>query len=95
MEIEVRPGSKKSLIKKNSEGKIKIYLNVPPVDGKANGELITVLADLFDTPKSLIEIKSGLKSKSKKIKIYYRISKKFTVTYYVTKINQWYSDLEE
>jgi uncharacterized protein YggU (UPF0235/DUF167 family) len=34
-----------------------VYLNSPPVDGKANKEVIQLLAEKFDIPKSLITIK--------------------------------------
>jgi len=46
-----------------------VHLKSPPVDGKANAELIQVLAKLFDVSKSSIRIKSGASSKSKLVEI--------------------------
>ena len=39
------------------------------MDGKANKELIELLADKYDVPKSQIRIKSGLSSKNKLVEI--------------------------
>lgn len=44
-----------------------VNLKSPPVDGKANDELIGVLAEKFNVPKS--KIKSGLSSGQKLIEI--------------------------
>ena len=46
-----------------------MYLKSPPVDGKANEELIKLLAKKFDVAKSDIRIKSGLSSRQKLIEI--------------------------
>jgi uncharacterized protein (TIGR00251 family) len=46
---------------------IKIRIKSAPVDGKANKELIEVLADEFDLAKSQIIFKSGETSKTKRI----------------------------
>jgi len=50
-------------------GSFTIHLKSPPVDGKANAELIQVLAKTFDLPKSSIRIKTGASSKSKWVEI--------------------------
>ncbi|MBW4640471.1 MAG: DUF167 domain-containing protein [Gloeocapsa sp. UFS-A4-WI-NPMV-4B04] len=46
-----------------------MHLKSPPVDGKANEELIRILTKKFDLPKSKIRIKSGLSSRQKLIEI--------------------------
>lgn len=46
---------------------IKIKIKSAPVDGKANKELIEVLADEFDLPKSSVIFKSGETSKTKRL----------------------------
>lgn len=62
--IKVIPGAKKTLIKQEND-QMKVYLNAPPVDGKANDLLIEVLAEYWHIPKSKIEIIKGLKSRNK------------------------------
>ncbi|MHC5610919.1 MAG: DUF167 domain-containing protein [Nostoc sp.] len=51
------------------DGTLTVYLKSPPVDGKANEELIKLLADKFDVTKSHIRIKLGLSSRQKLIEI--------------------------
>lgn len=46
-----------------------VHLKSPPVDGKANEELIKILAKKFNVTKSDIRIKSGLSSRQKLIEI--------------------------
>jgi uncharacterized protein (TIGR00251 family) len=49
--------------------RIKIKLQSPPVDGKANDCLIAFLSDLFDLSKSKIKIIRGETSREKTIHI--------------------------
>lgn len=67
--VKVKPNSKQQNIKQEADGSLTINLKSPPVDGKANEELIKLLANKFDVPKSNIRIKSGLASRQKLIEI--------------------------
>jgi uncharacterized protein (TIGR00251 family) len=67
--VKVKPNSKQQKIEEQADGSLTVYLKSPPVDGKANEELIKLLADEFDVPKSHIRIKSGLSSRQKLIEI--------------------------
>ncbi len=67
--VKVKPNSKQQSIKEETDGSFTVNLKSPPVDGKANDELIRVLAKKFDVPKSKIRIKSGLSSRQKLIEI--------------------------
>lgn len=51
-------------------GMIKIRLNAPPVEGKANAALIKFLASLLGVSESSIEIISGATSHTKMISIF-------------------------
>lgn len=46
---------------------VKVRVRCAPVDGKANKELIEVLSDAFDIPKSSVVFKSGETSKTKRL----------------------------
>ncbi len=48
---------------------LKIYLTAVPVQGKANKELIKLLAEKLGVSKSRIEIIKGEKSKEKVVKV--------------------------
>ena len=46
---------------------VKVRVRSAPVDGKANKELVEVLADAFDLPKASVAFKSGKTSKTKRL----------------------------
>lgn len=68
IEVKVIPNAKKNQVLEE-EGRFKVYVNVPAVDGKANKALIEVLADHFNVKKSNVEILRGETSRVKVIKI--------------------------
>jgi len=67
--VKVKPNSKTQSIEEMADGSLKVKLKSPPVDGKANKELIELLAKKFNVSKSDVQIKSGLSSKTKLIEI--------------------------
>lgn len=68
LHIKVKPGSKQNrLIVKNNE--IVCSVKAPPVEGKANEELIKYLAELFNVSKSSVMLLKGSESRFKKIEI--------------------------
>ncbi len=69
IKIKVKPNSKQQKIEPQEDGSWLVRLKSPPVEGKANQELIKLLSDRFDLPKSQITIKSGLSSKHKIIEL--------------------------
>ena len=46
---------------------VKVRVRSAPVDGKANKELVEVLADAFGLPKASVAFKSGETSKTKRL----------------------------
>ncbi|MEI7512070.1 MAG: DUF167 domain-containing protein [Candidatus Uhrbacteria bacterium] len=66
--IKVVPNSSRTeIIGWMSDGALKIKIAAPPVDGKANLELISFLAKTLKLPKSDIDITNGLTGKKKTI----------------------------
>ncbi len=68
-QVKVKPNSKTQKLVEETDGSLTVHLKSPPVDGKANEELIKLLSKKFDLPKSSIRIKSGLSSRQKLIEI--------------------------
>lgn len=68
-QVKVKPNSKQQNIQEEADGSLTVHLKSPPVDGKANEELIKLLAEKFNVSKSQITIKSGLSSKTKLVEI--------------------------
>ncbi|HNS33489.1 MAG TPA: DUF167 domain-containing protein [bacterium] len=48
---------------------VHVWLNVAPVEGRANKKLIELLSEYYGKPKSLITIKRGLKNRNKIVMI--------------------------
>jgi len=69
LHIKVKPNSKQQKIQTTEEGSLLICLKSPPTDGKANRELIKLLAKEFKVPQSNVRIKLGQSSKQKLVEI--------------------------
>ena len=67
--VRVKPRSSRAGVEGEVDDALVVRLRSAPVDGKANKELIEVLADYFNVPKSSVEFLSGETSKLKRLKI--------------------------
>lgn len=63
--INIKTGAKNAKIEKINENEFKISVKARPIENKANLEIIKILADYFNVPKSNVKITSGLSSKRK------------------------------
>ncbi len=64
---EVRPNCKLLKIEQITDSVYKIHLTAPATEGKANKQLIEVLAKYFSVAKSTISIKAGKSARTKVI----------------------------
>lgn len=69
IKIKVVAGAKQNSIEIFSEEIIKIKINKPAVDGKANKAIIEYLSELLSVPKSNISILKGEKTSIKDLQI--------------------------
>ncbi|MFM6190536.1 DUF167 domain-containing protein [Planktothrix sp.] len=69
LKIKVKPNSKQQALHTEPDGSLTVHLKSPPVEGKANQELIQLLAKHLGVPKSEIMIKSGLSSHHKLVEV--------------------------
>lgn len=67
--VKVKPNSKQQSVEEQTDGSFIVHLKSPPVEGKANEELIKLLAKKFCVPQVKIRIKTGLSSRQKIIEI--------------------------
>jgi uncharacterized protein (TIGR00251 family) len=71
--VRVTPRASKTAITgvmgEGAEAVLKIALAAPPVDGRANQELIDYFAEVFDISRSSVEIASGQQSRNKVVKV--------------------------
>ncbi len=69
LEVKVKPNANQQKIERTEDGVWLVSLRSPPIDGKANKELIKLLAKTWVCPKSKIQIKSGLSTRNKLIQV--------------------------
>jgi len=67
--IKVKPNSRASLLEEKEDGTWLAQIKSPPVDGKANEELIALIAKQFGCRKSDVSIKSGGSGRVKLVQI--------------------------
>jgi uncharacterized protein (TIGR00251 family) len=69
IQIKVKPNSRSSVLEQKDDGTWVAQIKSPPVDGKANEELIALVAKHFKCHKSDVSIKTGGSSRVKLIRI--------------------------
>lgn len=69
LQVKVKPRSRTSALTQTPEGTWLAQLRSPPVDGKANQELIALIAAHFRCRKTAVSIKSGASGRMKLVRI--------------------------
>ncbi|HEX7333753.1 MAG TPA: DUF167 domain-containing protein [Pyrinomonadaceae bacterium] len=69
IQVKVKPNSRASLLEQKEDGTWLAQIKSPPVEGKANEELLALVSRHFKLPKSHVSIKSGGSSRTKLVQI--------------------------
>ena len=69
LQVRVKPGSRSSTLEQGEDGTWLAYVKARPVDGKANEELIVLIAARFGCRKSAVSIGSGASGRMKLVRI--------------------------
>ena len=67
--MRVKPNSRESVLQENPAGEWTARLKAAPVDGRANEELVALIAAHFRCPKSAVFITSGASGRLKLVRI--------------------------
>lgn len=67
LQVRVTPRSSRNRIDGLHDGALKVRLNAPPVEGKANEALIEFLSGCLDLPRRDLVLVSGGQSRTKRI----------------------------
>ncbi len=67
IEVLVKPNARVSELVENGDGTFTARLKSPPVDGKANEELIELVAKRFGCAKAGVGIKTGASGRRKRL----------------------------
>ena len=67
--VHVKPRSKQPGVVPLPDGTYQVSVNAPPVDGRANEQVIDLLADYFNRPKREVTILKGIAGRLKIVQI--------------------------
>jgi uncharacterized protein len=69
LQVKVKPNARESRLDAQPDGTWLAQLKSPPVDGKANEELIALVARHFGCRKAQVTIKSGASGRMKLLQV--------------------------
>jgi Uncharacterized conserved protein len=69
IQVKVKPNARVSALAQSEDGTWLAHLKAAPVDGKANEELIALVASHFQCRKSAVSIKSGASGRMKWVRV--------------------------
>ena len=69
LQVKVKPRSRTSALEPADDGTWVAQVRSPPVDGKANGELVALVARHFGCTRSRVSIKTGASARLKLVEI--------------------------
>jgi uncharacterized protein (TIGR00251 family) len=69
IQVKVTPRARVSSLTQAADGTWVAKLKSPPVDGRANVELIALVAQHFNCSKSVVSIKAGASGRTKLVRI--------------------------
>ena len=69
VQVKVKPNARVSALTQVDDGSWFAQIKSLPIDGKANEELVALIAQHFDCRKSAVTIKSGASGRMKLVKI--------------------------
>ena len=69
IQVKVKPNARSSALEESGDGTWLARIKAPPVDGKANAELVALIAQRFGLRKSQVSIRSGASGRMKLVQI--------------------------
>jgi uncharacterized protein len=69
LQVKVKPNARASLLEQADDGSWRAQLKAPPVDGKANAELVALVARHFGCPRTAVTIRRGASGRTKLVQI--------------------------
>lgn len=69
LQVKVKPGARVSALTRLDDGTWSAQIKSPPVDGKANAELVALVAKHFQCSRSAVRIKAGSTGRLKLVQV--------------------------
>jgi len=67
--VRARPGASRRRAEGERNGALMVETTAPPEKGKANSDIVKILARALDVPKSRVSIVSGEKGRDKRVRV--------------------------
>jgi uncharacterized protein (TIGR00251 family) len=67
--LHCQPGAKVSRVVGEHDGRLKLALNAPAIENRANEVLVAWLADQLSVPRRQVELVSGQTSRKKRVRL--------------------------
>jgi uncharacterized protein len=68
-DVLVQPRASRARIGPRHDGRIKIAVTAPPVDGEANAAVVELVAKALGVPRSAVEVIAGASSRRKTLRV--------------------------
>jgi len=68
-DVLVQPRASRARIGPRHDGRIKIAVTAPPVDGEANAAVIDLVAKALGVPRGAVEVIAGVASRRKTLRV--------------------------
>ena len=69
LSVYAQPRASRTALSGLYDGRVKVALRAPPVDGKANAELVRYLAEQLGIPKRRVSVVAGASGRRKRVLI--------------------------
>lgn len=66
IEVHAQPGARRTAIVGEHGGRLKIAVNAPPLEGRANVALIKLLSECLDLPQRAVTLEAGAAARDKR-----------------------------
>lgn len=67
LEVHVQPGARRTAIVGDHGGRLKIVVNAPPLDGKANEAVLQMLSKQLGLARRAIALEAGTRGRDKRV----------------------------
>ena len=65
VQLTIRSGAKETRADGEFDGRLKLFVKAPPIEGRANQTIVQSIVSAVGLPKTRVNLVSGLKSKQK------------------------------
>ena len=69
LSLVIQPRASRSRVVGEHDGRLKVQIAAPPVEGEANAELVELLSELLGVPRRQVELLSGETGRRKRVRV--------------------------